>query len=170
MEKSKYFKCLLLSLMPLMVSCQSKTVTSQQPENTIKQSMEYNKLTPEEERVIINKGTDRAFTGDYYTKKDSGIYICRRCNAPLYRSADKFDSHCGWPSFDDEIAGSVKRIPDGDGSRTEIICNNCGGHLGHVFLNEGFTNKETRHCVNTSSIRFLPADSIKSAPPVIHFK
>jgi methionine-R-sulfoxide reductase len=167
---SKLNAFFLLIMLPLMVSCQNKTVNSKQTENNTKQQMEYNKLTPEEERVIINKGTDRAFTGDYYTKKDNGIYICRRCNAPLYRSADKFDSHCGWPSFDDEIPDAVKRITDADGSRTEIICNNCGGHLGHVFMNEGFTDKETRHCVNTSSIRFIPADSVKDAPPVIHLK
>lgn len=130
----------------------------------------YNKLTPQEERVLLKKATDAPFTGEYYQKKDNGIYICRRCNAPLYNSADKFDSHCGWPSFDDEIKGAVKRINDADGQRTEIICNNCGGHLGHVFLGEGFTNKETRHCVNTSSIRFIPADSVSAAPAVIHSK
>lgn len=132
--------------------------------------MEYNKLTPQEENVLVHKATDRAFTGDYYNKKDNGMYICRRCNAPLYNSKDKFDSHCGWPSFDDEIKGTVKRVPDSDGSRTEIICNNCGGHLGHVFLGEGFTDKNTRHCVNTSSLRFVPSDSIKNIPPVIRAK
>lgn len=119
--------------------------------------MEYNKLTPQEEKVLLFKATDRPFTGDYYLKKDVGTYICRRCNAPLYRSADKFEAHCGWPSFDDEIKGSVKRIPDADGMRTEIVCSNCGGHLGHVFLGEGFTAKNTRHCVNTSSLKFIPA-------------
>ena len=127
----------------------------------------YNKLTPQEESVLLHKATDRPFTGEYYEKKDKGIYICRRCNAPLYRSDDKFDSHCGWPSFDDEIPGAVKRVTDADGERTEIICTNCGGHLGHVFLNEGLTSKETRHCVNTSSIRFVPADSVKNMPKVI---
>ena len=132
--------------------------------------MNYNKLTPEEERVIIHKGTDLPFTGEYTDKKDSGIYICRRCNAPLYNSNDKFDSHCGWPGFDDEIAGAVKRVPDADGSRTEIICKNCGGHLGHVFTGEELTGKNTRHCVNTSSIRFIPADSVKNAPEVIRLK
>lgn len=119
--------------------------------------MEYNKLTPQEEKVLLFKVTDRPFTGDYYLKKDVGTYICRRCNAPLYRSADKFEAHCGWPSFDDEIKGSVKRIPDADGMRTEIVCSNCDGHLGHVFLGEGFTAKNTRHCVNTSSLKFIPA-------------
>ena len=119
--------------------------------------MEYNKLTPQEEKVMLFKATDRPFTGDYYLKKDTGTYVCRRCNAALYRSADKFEAHCGWPSFDDEIKGSVKRIPDADGMRTEIVCSNCGGHLGHVFLGEGFTAKNTRHCVNTSSLKFIPA-------------
>jgi methionine-R-sulfoxide reductase len=166
----KLNECFLFLMLPLMVSCQNNTIDSTKTVNKNKQTMEYNKLTPEEERVIINKGTDHPFTGDYYTKKENGIYICRRCNAPLYKSEDKFDSHCGWPSFDDEIPGAVKRITDADGSRTEIICNNCGGHLGHVFLDEGFTDKETRHCVNTSSIRFIPADSVKNAPQVIHLK
>jgi methionine-R-sulfoxide reductase len=130
----------------------------------------YNKLTPDEERVILRKGTDMPFTGEYESKTDPGLYLCRQCNAPLYRSEDKFDAHCGWPSFDDEIPGSVRRIPDSDGSRTEIVCANCGGHLGHVFLGEGFTDKDTRHCVNTSSIRFIPSDSVKFAPKVIHLK
>jgi methionine-R-sulfoxide reductase len=166
----KFFKCFFLIIFSFIVSCQNNNVNSTIPTIQNSTTMQYNKLTPEEERVIINKGTDRPFTGDYYTKKDNGIYICRRCNAPLYNSKDKFDSHCGWPSFDDEIPGAVKRITDADGSRTEIICSNCGGHLGHVFLDEGFTDKETRHCVNTSSIRFIPADSVKDAPVVIQLK
>jgi peptide methionine sulfoxide reductase msrA/msrB len=168
-RKINWQKCLLILMLLFIVSCVDKTKNSKQTENK-QQAMEYNKLTPDEERVILRKGTDIPFTGDYYTKKDSGIYICRRCNAPLYNSADKFDSHCGWPSFDDEIPGAVKRVDDADGMRTEIICTNCGAHLGHVFLNEGFTSKETRHCVNTSSIRFIPADSVRHAPPVIHLK
>lgn len=116
--------------------------------------MSFNKLTPEEEYVIEHKGTEKPFTGKYNGFYEDGVYKCRKCDAPLYRSEDKFSSGCGWPSFDDNIKGAVKRVPDADGRRVEIVCSNCGGHLGHVFEGEKFTKKNTRHCVNSLSISF----------------
>jgi methionine-R-sulfoxide reductase len=125
----------------------------------------YKKLTEEEERVIMRKGTEAPFTGKYYAFWEKGTYVCKRCGASLYRSESKFEADCGWPSFDDEIPGAVKRSPDPDGVRTEISCANCGAHLGHVFLGEGFTKKNTRHCVNSISMDFIPEGKEKSYRP-----
>lgn len=128
--------------------------------------MNYNKLTPEQERVIVNKATEAPFTGKYDNFYENGTFICRRCNSPLFSSKSKFNSGCGWPSFDESFPYAIKRIPDPDGIRIEIQCSNCGAHLGHEFLHEGFTNKNVRDCVNSLSIHFIPKE--KELPKIIH--
>ena len=138
----------LLIILSFSTYCQTK-------ENKTMQDKKYNILNKEEERVIINKGTEYPFTGMYNDFKEKGVFVCKRCEHPLYSSEDKFDSGCGWPSFDDEVSGNVKRIPDADGFRVEIVCENCNGHLGHVFQGERLTLKNTRHCVNSLSIKFV---------------
>nr|WP_319397799.1 methionine-R-sulfoxide reductase [uncultured Carboxylicivirga sp.] len=148
MKKTIY--SILLSIITILIY--SSNTMAQQDSSKIK----FNPLTLEEQRVIIHKGTELPYTGKYTDNKEKGTYVCKQCNAPLYKSGDKFDSHCGWPSFDNEIEGAVTRIPDADGRRTEIICSTCKGHLGHVFLGEGFTPKNTRHCVNSISLLFIP--------------
>jgi len=121
----------------------------------------HNELTRDEESVILHKGTEQPFTGIYESHWEDGIYTCKGCGVPLYRSKDKFDARCGWPSFDDEIKGAIKRATDRDGERIEITCENCGGHLGHVFFGELFTKKNVRHCVNSISLTFIPGKEEK---------
>ena len=122
-----------------------------------------NELTPQESYVIEYKGTEPPFSGEYDDFYEAGTYVCRRCNTELYRSDDKFNAHCGWPAFDDEVPGAVRQLPDPDGSRIEIECVQCGGHLGHVFMGERLTEKNTRHCVNSLSMRFMPTAQAEAA-------
>ena len=141
------------------VSCSGQPASTNKV--TSMDTSKFRKLTPAEEFVIIKKGTEAPFTGKYEKFNGKGIYVCKRCGAPLFRSSDKFDAGCGWPSFDDAIPGAVKRTLDADGYRTEISCAHCGAHLGHVFMGEGFTPKNTRNCVNSISLEFVPDSATK---------
>jgi peptide methionine sulfoxide reductase msrA/msrB len=151
-KKILFLVSLLVYILPV-VGCSQQTI-----KNNIKAKSNMKKLTPEEERVIIHKGTEMPFTGEYTDLFKEGVYVCKQCGSELYKSDSKFHSGCGWPSFDQEISGRVTKKLDADGRRTEILCANCDGHLGHVFYGEGFTDKDTRHCVNSISMEFIPKE------------
>ncbi|MEX1002715.1 MAG: bifunctional methionine sulfoxide reductase B/A protein [Crocinitomicaceae bacterium] len=148
---------------------QQQEETNRDKINTIEvmtDSTNWNELNPEEERVIVHKGTEQIWKGEYVKHHEEGVYVCKRCNAPLFVSADKFESGSGWPAFDDAIEGAVKEIQDADGYRTEVVCANCGGHLGHVFKGEQMTDKNTRHCVNSISLDFIPEEELENTSKV----
>ena len=152
---NKTIMVLSVFILTALTACAQKQEKKEVTSKTTKK-MEWNKLTKEEEAIIVHKGTEYPGTGKYDKFDEKGTYVCKRCNAALYTSDSKFDAHCGWPAFDDEIKGAVKRVPDADGQRVEIVCANCDAHLGHVFVGEGFTTKNTRHCVNSISMVFVP--------------
>lgn len=156
----------MFMLVLLVAACSQHGGYAEAQQYTESETMKTRPLTKEERIVIIGKGTEAPFTGKYVNHHSEGTYLCRQCGAELFLSSQKFDSHCGWPSFDDAIEGAVRRIPDPDGLRTEIVCANCGGHLGHVFIGEGFTAKDTRHCVNSLSLDFAPGQNTTNTDTV----
>lgn len=160
-------KHLIAFAIALLCACGTANVEAQNTKSTPLSTTKMKELTPAERKVIIDKGTEAPFTGKYYNFTEQGVYKCKQCGAELYRSSDKFESSCGWPSFDDQIEGAVKRVPDGDGRRTEIVCAKCGAHLGHVFQGEKFTPKDTRHCVNSISVDFEAADKVPVAATAV---
>lgn len=159
-------KTALTGLLILLASCTQESTATVAQQDTNTETMDIRPLTPEERFVILNKGTESPFTGKYVSHHEKGTYLCRQCGSALFMSSQKFESGCGWPSFDDAIAGAVQQVPDADGLRTEIVCASCGGHLGHVFVGEGFTDKDTRHCVNSISLQFAPESSLQTLDTV----
>ena len=162
-KRTARMKSLVWTMLGVALIAGLVSLTTMSEESKGEKIMTLNKLTPEEARVIVSKGTEAPFSGKYEKHKASGTYTCKQCDAPLFNSTDKFESSCGWPSFDDEIPGAVKRTVDADGRRTEIVCANCGGHLGHVF-EDGPTPTTLRYCINSAALNFKPSSGIKKIP------